>query len=129
MSRIVVPADVVKPASAYAQGIVHALSGERLLISGQIGMTVDGRIVEGLEAQMEQAWRNLLGVLGAAGFERKHLVRVLVTMTAPADVALYRAVRDRMLEGHLCAMTFIVVAGLAHPDLKFEVEGEAVKES
>ena len=128
MPRVIAPTDVVKPASAYAQGVAHALSGERLVIAGQIGMTVDGKIVEGLEAQMEQAWRNLFGVLRAAGFERRHLVRLVIYMTAPADVPLYRAVRDRMLDGHLCPSTFIAVAGLAHPDLKFEVEGEAVKE-
>lgn len=128
MSRIVAPADVAKPASAYAQGIVHALSGQRLLVAGQIGITIDGKILEDLEAQMAQAWSNLLAVLRTGGFERHHLVRLVIYMTAPADVALYRAVRDRMLDGHLCATTFVVVAGLAHPDLKFEVEGEAVRE-
>ena len=128
MPRVIAPADVARPASAYAQGIVHSAPAARLLISGQIGIAPDGTILDGAEAQMLQAWQNLFGVLRAAGFERKHLVRLTVYVTDPALIGLYRSVRDRMLEGHLLAMTFLVVQALASPQLVFEVDGEAVIE-
>ena len=39
------PASIVKPASSYAQGIVHG-AGQRLVISGQIGVKPDGAILD-----------------------------------------------------------------------------------
>ncbi|MEZ5923729.1 MAG: RidA family protein [Hyphomicrobiaceae bacterium] len=128
MPRQLNPDTVTKPASHYAQAVTHKAAAERIVISGQIGVTKDGAIVKELAAQMEQAWANLFAILAAAGYEKTDLVRIVIYMTAPADVPLYRTTRDRMLDGHACATTFVQVAGLAHPDLLFEVEGEAVKE-
>jgi enamine deaminase RidA (YjgF/YER057c/UK114 family) len=127
--KIIKPADIVKPASNYAQGITHAAGGERLVISGQIGVNPDGSIENGLEAQSVRAWSNLFGVLKAAGFEKRHLVKVTVFVTQPGQVAVFRGVRDRVLEGHICASTYLHVAGLASPDFLVEIEGEAVKEA
>jgi enamine deaminase RidA (YjgF/YER057c/UK114 family) len=129
MPRIVNPTTIVKPASRYAQGIVHRAAAERLLISGQVGIAPDGAIEPGLEAQMQRCWSNLFAVLADAGFAVSDLVKITVLMTPPGDIALYRGMRDRMLDGHLCATTFMLVAGLAHPDLLVEIEGEAVREA
>lgn len=126
--RTINPDDVVKPASAYAQGVVHSLGGERLVISGQIGVAPDGKVASGLEAQADQAWANVLAVMAAAGFERRHLVRAIVYVTVPGQVAVYRQARDRALQGHLAAMTYIEVAGLAAPEFLIEIEAEAIKE-
>ena len=128
MAEALNPDGAPKPASRYVQAVRHGAGAERLVISGQIGVDREGRIAEGLAAQMEQAWRNLVAVIEGAGFRRSDLVKVVIYMTAPGDVALYRTVRDRMLEGHLAATTLVIVAGLASPALLFEVEGEAVRE-
>ena len=122
------PDSIVKPASNYAQGIVHAASAKRLVISGQIGVRRDGSICEGLEAQAEQAWHNLLAVVEAAGFKREDLIRVTTYVTVPGQVAVCRAVRDRILEGHSCANTYLEISGLAAPGLLIEIEAEAVQE-
>lgn len=122
------PTTIVKPASAYAQGVLVSNSGQRLVISGQIGIKPDGTIETGMKAQMERAWSNVFGVLAGAGFEKRHLVRLVIYVTQPGQVALYREVRDRMLEGHTCANTYLQIAGLAAPELMVEIEAEAVKE-
>lgn len=122
------PDTIVKPASSYAQGVVHKASAERLIISGQVGVAPDGRVEKGTRAQMERSWSNLLAVLKAAGFERKHLAKITVFVTEPGQVGLYRDLRDKALEGHLCAATYLQVAGLATPDFLVEIEAEAVKE-
>lgn len=126
--KIINPVDVVAPASKYAQGIVHSATAERLVISGQIGMRLDRTIEEGMEAQMERAWNNLFGVLRAAGFEKRHLVKVTIFVTERGSVGTFRDVRDRMLDGHVCACTYLEIAGLAAPQLLVEIEGEAVKD-
>jgi 2-iminobutanoate/2-iminopropanoate deaminase len=82
--RTLNPDSVVKPASNYVQGVVHSVAAERLVISGQLGVRPDGTLEDGLEAQMERAWRNLFGVMDAAGFELHHLIRPPSTSPSPA---------------------------------------------
>lgn len=125
--KIINPDTVVKPASRYAQGVVHAASAERIVVSGQLGVRPDGKLEEGLERQMERAWSNVFAVMEAAGFARTDMVKATVFVTLPGQVGLYREVRDRMLAGHVCAMTYLHVAGLAAPDFLVEIEAEAVK--
>ena len=66
--------------------------------------------------------------MAAGGFDIKHLIRVTIYVTLPGQVAVYRRVRDKMLDGHLCANTYLEIAGLAAPEFLVEIEGEAVRE-
>lgn len=127
MPRFFNPATVIAPASRYSQAAEHALSGRRLVISGQIGIRPDGSLAEGLEAQMEVAWDNLMAILHDAGMGVNDLVKATVYVTVPGSVGPYRTVRDAKLAGHAPACTYLEVAGLAHPDFLAEIEGEAVK--
>ncbi len=120
------PEGAPKPASNYAQAVLHGASAQRLVISGQVGITADGKLLEGMEAQLRQCWANLFAVMMAAGFEKKHLVKTVIYVTQPGQVALSRRIRDEALEGLLTASTYIQCAGLASPDLLCEIEGEAV---
>lgn len=126
--KLINPDEIAKPVSRYAQGVLHGAGAERLVISGQVGVRPDGSIEEGLEAQMSRAWSNLFGVLKGAGFEKRHIVKTTTFVTVPGAVATSRTVRDRMLDGHVCASTYLQVAGLASPDYLVEIEAEAVKE-
>jgi 2-iminobutanoate/2-iminopropanoate deaminase len=74
---------------------------------------------------MEVAWTNLLAILRAAGMTADHLVKITVFITDPADVALVRQVRDRHIGRTPPASTLLVVAGLARPDFRFELEAVA----
>ncbi len=126
--RIVAPSETYKPASNYAQGIVHSVPAERLIVAGQLGIRPDGTLEEGLEAQSDRAWMNVLGVMKAAGFEREHLIRATIYCTVPGSVAVYRDSRDRVLEGHCCACTYVEISGLAAKEHLVEIEAEAVKD-
>ena len=121
------PADVPKPGSNYAQAVLLPAGGQRLILAGQIGVKPDGTVVQGIEGQMEQAWANVMAILREAGFTKEHIVRVVVYVTEPDRVGLYREVRDRVLAGHRCPNTFLEIAGLATPELKCEIEVEAQK--
>ncbi|MCG8693713.1 MAG: RidA family protein [Minwuiales bacterium] len=125
--KILNPDTVIKPASNYAQGVVHAANAERIVISGQLGLRPDGTLEDGLEAQMERAWSNVFGVMAAGGFDVKHLVRATIYVTVPGQVMVYRKVRDKMLDGHLCANTYLEISALAAPEFLVEIEAEAVK--
>ncbi len=127
MARQINPPDFPKPASNYCQGVVHKAGAERLVLSGQVGVTPDGRAVAGLDGQMKQAFANFLSVLTTAGFEPKHVVKVTVYCTKPALMEFRRA-REAALAGYSPAATYVEIAGLASPDYMVEIEGEAVKE-
>jgi enamine deaminase RidA (YjgF/YER057c/UK114 family) len=126
--RFLNPGDAPAPASRYSQGVLVPANARRLVISGQIGMTRDGKVLDGLEAQLRQTWQNILAVLREGGMSVTDLVKVTSFVTDPKAVALTRQVRDEVLQDHQPASTFLVVAGLAMPSLLCEIEAEAVKE-
>ena len=126
MHRIVEPADVAAPLSRYAHGIVHPAGASRLVIAGQVGVLADGSFAQGLQAQTVQCFANLLAVARAAGMGADDLVRIVVYCTVPGGAAVYREVRDRVLEGRRVAATYVQVVALASPQFLIEIEGEAV---
>ena len=121
------PSSIAAPASNYSQAVLVPAGARRLVISGQIGMTKDGKILDGLEAQMRQTWANIVEVLKAAGMDVRDVVKITNFVTDPKAVGLTRQIRDEFLKGHRPASTFLVVAGLAMPELLCEIEAEAVK--
>lgn len=128
MVRAFDPPDVPKPASAYSQAVLHDMPARRLVISGQIGVSADGTVRDGFDAQARQALANLEAILRAADMVVGDLVRITVFVTQPGVVARWRVIRDEALRGHKPASTYLMVAGLAHPDFLVEVEGEAIQE-
>ena len=121
------PKGAPQPASKYSQAVEAAAGMRWLHISGQIGVTPEGKVVEGAEGQLEQAWRNILACLQEAGMEPKDLVKITVLLTRKEAIPLSRAVRDRMIPGVAPASTLMVLAGLASPDYLIEIEAIAAK--
>jgi 2-iminobutanoate/2-iminopropanoate deaminase len=128
MPKPIAPRSIAPPSSRYAHGIVHSARARRLVISGQVGVAIDGRIAEGLQGQLEQIWDNIEAILREAGMAITDLIRVTAYSSVPGSVGAYRSVRDRRLGGHLVAATYVEVAGLASPDYLVEIEAEAVCE-
>jgi enamine deaminase RidA (YjgF/YER057c/UK114 family) len=121
------PDTIAAPGSNYSHGALLPEGGERLLIAGQVGVAPDGRLEDGFEAQSRRAWSNLFAILNDAGMRKFHLVKITVFATLPDVAPIYRAIRDEVMEGHAPPMTYLVVAGLAAPDMLVEIEGEAVR--
>ena len=119
--------DNVPAPRRYSQGVAVDAGARWVHISGQVGVRLDGSIVETAEGQIEQAFANLLNMLAADDLTPADLVKLTVLLTQPGDVDAYRTIRDRMLGGAEPASTLIIVAGLAHPDMVFEVEAIAAQ--
>jgi enamine deaminase RidA (YjgF/YER057c/UK114 family) len=121
------PEGVVKPFSRYSQA-ADAPGGFRWLhISGQVGATPEGKILEGFTAQAEQTWKNILAILAAAGMGVQDLVKVNVFLTRAEDIAESRRLRDEALQGAAPASTMLIISALAHPALVVEIEAVAAK--
>jgi 2-iminobutanoate/2-iminopropanoate deaminase len=111
-------------------GYTHAIevrSPERwLVISGQVGMAVDGTIPETGGGQITQAWANLRAVLEANDMTGANIVKTTVFLTDRSLLGAYRAARTAVLGEHAPASTLLFVAGLADPRFVVEIEALAV---
>ena len=119
------PADVAPPTSNFSHG-VEVAAGQRLLfISGQVGAAPDGKVLEGIEAQTEQVWKNVFAVLKAAGMSKDNLLKITTFVLREEDLAPSRAIRQRVIGDPGPASTLVLVKALANPAYLIEIEAIA----
>jgi enamine deaminase RidA (YjgF/YER057c/UK114 family) len=129
MAHIVVHPEGWKPAKGYANGMLA--EGRTLYVGGQIGWTKD-QIFEAKDfiGQMEQALRNILDVVEAAGGKAEHLTRLTWFVTDKQTYLAHQkevgAAYRRVLGYHFPAMTMVVVSALVEDEAMIEIEGTAV---
>lgn len=126
-NRIIQPEDWA-PAKGYANGMLTEDS--TLYIGGQIGWTAEQKFeTTDFIGQMEQALRNIVAVLEAAGGKIEDLVRLTWYVTDKAEyLARQREVGEtyrKVLGKHFPAMTMVVVAGLVEDEAMLEIEATA----
>ncbi len=117
------------PTKGYANGI--AAQGRMLFVGGQIGWNED-QVFEAHDfvGQTEQALKNIVAVVSAAGGAPADLVRLTWFVTDKAEYlakqkeigAVYRAVIGRTFP----AMTLVVVSSLLEEAALVEIEATAV---
>ena len=112
----------------YSNGVVA--TGRQLFIAGQIGWNAQARFeTDDFVAQVEQALKNIVEVLQAAGGKPEHIVRLNWYITDKGEYAEnQRAIGDayrRVVGRNFPAMTLLVVAGLLEPRAKVEIEATA----
>ena len=117
------PASVHAPSSGYSMGLELGQHRRLLFISGQVPENSDGNVPEGFEAQCEQAWRNIIAVLTAAGLGVEHLVKITTFLTDRNQVVANRAIRRKMLAEHEPASTVMIAQTV---DGKWLLEIEAI---
>jgi len=124
------PPAVHPPLGKYHHATVHPLGNglKRLVMAGQVGIKPDGTLAGDLAAQIGQAYDNLLAVLASEGMSAADLVKItyFTTDKSAEGLKLSREIRARKLGDANPSSTYLVIAGLAGPDLKVEIEGEAV---
>ena len=117
------PRAVYPPAGGYSLGLEVAQHRRLLFISGQVPEKPDGTVPEGFEAQCEQAWRNVMEVLIAAGLGVEHLVKVTTFLTDRSQVVTNRTIRRKVLGEHQPALTVMIAETV---DSKWLLEIEAI---
>jgi len=113
------------PAAAYTQAIEVSEVVRTLYISGQVGVRKDGTIPDNIVEQSNLAWQNLAAQLDAAGMTLDNLVKITTIIPDRNDIAASREGRSKVL-GHRKPASTLIIAGLADPAWKIEVEGVAV---
>lgn len=127
MHKLHNPPTAVAPFGKYAQAVEAAPGLRWLFLAGQVGVTPDGKAGERFEDQARAAFANIKALLADAGMGFEDVVKTNIYLTSIGDAADYRRVRDEFMGNLTVASTLVVVAGLARPEWRIEVEAVAAK--
>ena len=127
MIRVINPTTIAAPPSNFVHAVEVPAGARTLYISGQTGVNADGSIPEGTNEQADIAWQNLIEILKAADMGVENIVKIIVLVTDASDNTVVREKRTQYAGQYQGTSTFMVVAGLANPKLKFEIEAIAAK--
>jgi reactive intermediate/imine deaminase len=114
------------PANGYSHAV--AFSGPTLIISGQVPLDEEGRLVGQGDprAQLRQVFRNLTTALKAAGATMEQVVKLTVFLTDIADLQTFREVRDEFVSlDRPPASSLVQVTGLVNSEFRVEIEAIA----
>jgi enamine deaminase RidA (YjgF/YER057c/UK114 family) len=118
------PADVHPPVGSYSHQI--EVRNERMLvISGQVGMRLDGAIPNDPYEQIDIAFENIIRNLRAANMDVKDLIKITYYLVGEFDTAKRRQVVLAKLQGHQPCSTLLYVAALASPQFRVEIDAWA----
>lgn len=116
------------PAKGYANGVMT--EDGTLYVGGQIGWNAEQRFEHhDFVGQMEQALRNIMDVVQAAGGTAEHITRLTWYVTDKKDyLSRQREVGEayrRVLGRNFPAMTMVVVKELVEDEALVEIEATA----
>jgi len=101
--------------------------GDRILVSGSTSV-IDGRVRHPADpgAQMRVALETALAAVARLGGAPTDVVRTRIYVTHRRDCDAVGLVHGETFAGTPPAATMVIVSGLIHPDMRVEVELEAV---
>ena len=129
MSKTVINPPELAPPVGYSHAIRK--KGTPVFLAGQVALDRDGKVVgeKDVAAQTEPAFANVKAVVEAAGGTLADVVKITIYVTDAAVRPAVAAVRKRWFpDGVFPASTYVVVSGLAIPELLVEIDAIAVIE-
>lgn len=122
--RLVTVPDAPRPVGPYSAAVIV---GTLVYVSGQSGRDPrTDQVADSIEAQTEQALRNISTILEAAGTSLSRVVRCGVFLTDMREFKRMNDVYARLFGDHRPARTTVAVAELPGPGLKVEIDAVAV---
>ena len=120
----VLTADLPAPVGPYSPGIIV---GNLVFVSGQAGRDpLTGHLADDVEAQTEQALRNVSAILDRAGSSLNLVVRCGVFLVDMTEFQKMNGVYARMFGEHRPARTTVEVSGLPGAGLRVEIDAVGV---
>ncbi|MCS5734436.1 RidA family protein [Herbiconiux daphne] len=108
---------------AFAQGMI-APAGPTLYVGGQNGTDASGALLDGLQAQTEQALRNVLAVLAEAGTGPENVVKLTIYLATGIDPTEAYAATGAVWGAHRTAVSVLAVTP-ARPGALVEIDAVA----
>jgi enamine deaminase RidA (YjgF/YER057c/UK114 family) len=125
MKKFQNPETIHAPLAGYTHQIEIAEVKRWLVLSGQIGMLVDGTLPYDPIEQFRVTLDNIHKNLQAAGMEIHDLVKLTIYLVGEIDTDKRRETLAEWMGGHAPCSTLIYVAALATPDIKVEIDAWA----
>lgn len=104
-----------------------------VMVSGQVALDRQGRLVgkDDIAAQCHQVFSNLSHAVAASGGTLESVVQLRTYLTHAEDISGFVEARRRLYKemlpgGQYPTNTLLIVAGLADPDYRVEIEAIAV---
>jgi 2-iminobutanoate/2-iminopropanoate deaminase len=109
---------------AFSQGTI-APAGRTLYVGGQNGVGPDGELLEGADAQVVQAMKNLLAVLDAAGATQADVAKLTIYLHPTISGETGFAAALPIWGQHATAVTVVQVPAFARPGVLVEIDAIA----
>lgn len=123
------PAGVHAPVAAYSHQVEVSPGARWLVLSGQIGLGLDGVPPSDPVEQIEVALDNIRRNLDAAGMGVGDLVKLTFYLVGDIDAERRKQALAAFLGDHRPCMTLLYVSALASPALKVEIDAWAAREA
>lgn len=127
MKRPLNPKSVRAPFGNYNHGLLVPSGASLLLTSGQLGISVDDTIPQGVEAQAVLCFEAIKAILEEAEMSFADVIRISGFVTSRDHFPAYMQVRDRYTSDPLPVSTLLIVSGFTRPEFQVEVEVTAAK--
>ncbi len=115
------PESIAAPVANYAHAVLAERAEHTLYTSGVVPVSPDGSVPDGIGAQAEVVWSNIVAILDEAGLGVADIVSITTYVVVGHPLAEVMAARDRALAGHLAASTLLPVPALARPEWLLEI--------
>lgn len=119
------PKTIHPPLAAYSHQVEISGSQRWLILSGQVGMGVNGEIPDDPVAQLELAFENIHRNLQSADMDITDIVKLTIYLVGTMEAEKRREVLSDWLQGYEPCMTLLYVAALASPKILVEIEAIA----
>jgi enamine deaminase RidA (YjgF/YER057c/UK114 family) len=127
MKRAITPTSLRPPFAAYSHAVEISTPACFLFASGQLGVSPDDVVPEGIEEQAVLCFENIAKILAEAGMSFADVVRFSAFVTDRAYFPIYGKVRSRYVEGSTFSSTLLIVSGFTRPEFKIEIEVTAAR--
>jgi enamine deaminase RidA (YjgF/YER057c/UK114 family) len=119
------PTTIYPPFANYAHGVEITPDARMVFCSGQLGITRDGAVPDGVEDQARLCFQSIAAILAEAGLTLADVVRLNAYVSSADHLSGYMRVRDEFMSSPAPASTLMVVSGFARPVFKVEIEAIA----
>lgn len=121
--------DTMHKHPAFSQAVVVSGPSKMIFVGGQNGVDKDGKLV-GVDfaSQTEQAYKNVLAALEAAGATQENVVKLTVYVVQGQDIRVGFGAAQKIWGTHATTVSVPIVAELAYPGALVEIEAVAAIE-
>lgn len=127
MPKVYNPGEVAPPGGPYSHAIEVPAGARLLFVAGQVGITRDGQVGQGIDEQTRIVFENLGAILKAAGMTMADAVKATVFLTDEDDYRAFAEARKPFMPSPPPANTLVFIKRLADPKLLVEIELVAAK--